>query len=615
MAFPKTLSSQEMNQLRGLILTLCWFIFSLRLARADCTSQDVPRVPLTTGCVEGIVKTTVLGRKYYSFQGIPYAAPPTGKLRFKAPQPTIPWSGVLKASKEPPACLQPWRKNPYPITFSEDCLYLNVFTPYLKPPNGKLLPVIVWIHGGKFYQSSGSTYKYGPDFLLMKDVILVNINYRLGIFGFLNLNSSEAQGNASLKDRIAALRWVQREISKFGGDPTKVTIVGGSSGGSDVMYLYISPLAKGLFHRAITQSGSALGYVCFLPSTLTFALKVADSLGCPTHDPQEVVDCLRGIHGPVLAEQQAVVGGSKGLAMPFVPSIETDLGEEVFLPDSPQNLISQSGGVPYMMGFNNAEGLMYVNDLTDNELKNIKQAIVSYLPEHMLQNSSNATISEMATQIGDCYFGQNISIYAALNGFVEFATDRTFAFSILKSAEALSEKAPVYLYYFTFEGDFQATHSYKSIKLSGVGHGDELGYIFYRNYTIANHNNFSSYPRSMEMMEKVVNLWTNFAIHGNPTPLQEDSSDTKWDPVTPSINNHLIIDEKLEMVHVSLLKERETLWENLYLLLFNQESPQRKKGGHFFVTTIVGLILLFSVILAITYYIQYWRERNLYFDF
>jgi len=192
------------------------------------------------------------------FLGIPFAQPPMGDLRWREPRPATPWSGVREATQFGGECAQ----NPlwgHPKVVNEDCLYVNVWTPGLPPAS--LKPVMVWIHGGGNVNGSG---RENGESLSRHGVVVVNFNYRLGLFGFFALpaltaeSSHHASGNYGLMDQILALHWVQQNIEKFGGDPANVTIFGESAGAMDVSLLMISPLAKGLFHRVIAESGSVL---------------------------------------------------------------------------------------------------------------------------------------------------------------------------------------------------------------------------------------------------------------------------------------------------------------------------------------------------------------------
>ncbi|MDO6415284.1 carboxylesterase family protein [Sphingomonas sp. BIUV-7] len=224
-------------------------------------------VNVEQGAVRGAVTHEVA-----RFLGIPFAAAPTGAMRWRAPQPAAAWKGVRAATGFGASCQQdapppngfgPWTHE-YNITgpISEDCLYLNVWTPAKR--STARLPVMVWIHGGGFNSGGASVAIYDAAAMAMRGVVVISINYRLGIYGFLAHPELAGQpgggnGNFGLLDQIAALRWVQRNAAAFGGDPAQVTIAGQSAGAMSVNDLILSPLAKGLFQRAIAQSGSGMG--------------------------------------------------------------------------------------------------------------------------------------------------------------------------------------------------------------------------------------------------------------------------------------------------------------------------------------------------------------------
>jgi len=199
------------------------------------------------------------------FRGIPYAAPPLDELRWRAPQPVQKWQGVRDIEEWGPRCVQSKRLgdlDPLNKRMGEDCLYLNIWTSAKSA--GERLPVMVWIYGGSNLNGAGSQPEYDGDHLARNGVVIVTINYRVDVFGFLAHpeltmeSGTNSSGNYGLLDQIAALKWVQKNISVFGGDPTRVTVFGESAGAFDVSLLVASPLTKGLFARAIGESGGAL---------------------------------------------------------------------------------------------------------------------------------------------------------------------------------------------------------------------------------------------------------------------------------------------------------------------------------------------------------------------
>src|SRR5580692_9534191 len=227
-----------------------------------------------------------------SFLGLPYAAPPTGNLRWRPPQPASSWSGVRDATQFGASCPQAQAHNPFlpPGTISEDCLYLNVYTPTLRSGSGR--PVLVWIHGGGLVQDGGRNYDGTK--LAAAGTVVVTINYRLGALGFLAhpaLASHGAAGNYGLMDQQAALRWVQRNIARFGGDPRNVTIAGQSAGGLSVLAQMVSPGARGLFQRAIVQSGTFALNQRPLATAEASGEKFAQSVGCA----DQTAACLRNV--------------------------------------------------------------------------------------------------------------------------------------------------------------------------------------------------------------------------------------------------------------------------------------------------------------------------------
>src|SRR5438105_1055244 len=281
-----------------------------------------PRVTIDTGTLEGLDTAGVM-----VFRGIPYGAPPVGELRWRPPQPAKPWSGVRDASKLGHNCIQhqPYGDiDPFKAGVSEDCLYLNVWTKSLAsrlpPPASRFArPVLVWIHGGGFWAGFGGEERHNGARLAQKGAVVVTLNYRLGAFGFLAHPALAAEsprhaaGNYGLLDQIAALQWVQRNIARFGGDPSRVTIFGESAGGMSVGSLIASPLAKGLFQRAILESGTGVSVGITPPdSARAIAFHFAESLGV-RGDGADAARRLRAVNpDTLLAASLSPGGGANG---------------------------------------------------------------------------------------------------------------------------------------------------------------------------------------------------------------------------------------------------------------------------------------------------------------
>ena len=308
---------------RRIVLLLTTVALSLTVTNTRLTAQSslaAPRVKVHTGTLEGSVDSAT---GVMVFRGIPYAAPPVGDLRWRAPRPPAHWRGVRNADRLGKNCMQTQVYgdiDPFAAGVSEDCLYLNVWTAGLA---GAKRPVLIWIHGGGFRAGFGGEARHDGGPLARKGAVVVTLNYRLGALGFLAHpalaaeSPHHASGNYGLLDQIEALRWVRRNIARFGGDPSRVTIFGESAGGMSVGALVVSPLARGLFHRAILQSGTGIGLgVERRDSAEAFGVRLASSLGV-TGSGRDALVALRALRADTLA---GAVGTRSGL--PFQPVVD-----------------------------------------------------------------------------------------------------------------------------------------------------------------------------------------------------------------------------------------------------------------------------------------------------
>lgn len=305
-------------------LAVTMFVASPGFSLGSSSHRDVGRhrntAQLTVHTADGWLQGT-MSEGARAFLGVPYAAPPVYDLRFAPPQPAQPWPGVRPATQQAPACIQfqpSGVRNSQAV--SEDCLYLDVYTPADARPGAKL-PVVLWAHGGGNTQGTGVIYG-GQRFATLTHSIFVSINYRLGAFGFLALPQldSASDGSFGLLDQIAALKWVVNNIAAFGGNAHNITIDGQSAGGEAVCNMLASPLAAGLFQRAIVESHACLGHAqSSLADAEATGEKYALAAGCT--DPATVVSCLRGVQpyaiansawipNQVAAEQKVLVRGA-----------------------------------------------------------------------------------------------------------------------------------------------------------------------------------------------------------------------------------------------------------------------------------------------------------------
>ncbi|KAI1883743.1 hypothetical protein AGOR_G00234690 [Albula goreensis] len=275
---------------------ICLLIFNNVLA-----DTKGPLVTLQSGSLRGsYVNVKGVDTAVHTYLGLPFAQPPVGPLRLAPPVPIDLWEGERDATQQPPMCMQE-RKISQDLLeqnsmhmdvpqVSEDCLYLNIYTPATSTVDSKL-PVMVWIHGGSFVIGSASSSD-GSALAAYQDVVLVAVQYRLGILGFFSTGDEQAPGNLGLQDQVAALRWVQENIQSFGGDPGSVTIFGESAGGTSVSLLLLSPMSSGLFHRAIAQSGTANMKHLVNPNQFPVAQIVANMSGCDITDSKTIKKCM-----------------------------------------------------------------------------------------------------------------------------------------------------------------------------------------------------------------------------------------------------------------------------------------------------------------------------------
>ncbi|XP_013097162.2 juvenile hormone esterase isoform X1 [Stomoxys calcitrans] len=520
---------------------------------------------------------------YYSFKGIRYGQAPVGERRFRAAEPERNWSGIRDASREGNSCPH---KNMILDTYkgNEDCLFLNVFT--VKMPKGDYnpdLPVMVWLHGGGYSFGSGNTFLYGPDYLVAENIVLVTLNYRLGPLGFLTAGP-DAPGNQGLKDQILALKWVRNNIAAFGGDPNHVTIFGESAGGSSVQMLLLAPMAKGLFHRAISESGSALNPWAMGESSVARAARLAANLGyVGANDTKEILEFLRRVPAMKLVEASPTTLTEEdfrnNIGLPFVPVVEgywNKPGEEAvyyetpFITESPQSMYEQHKfhkNIPYMTGYNTHEAMLFIRRLRKNPklLEIIENDFTRLVPRDLNVTDERERVTR---EIRQFYLGNKQVGIESVDEMIALLTDLMFVHGIMRTVRnhAKYSNMPVYMYRFSFDGALGLYKRMLGLQRPGVCHGDELGYLFKFGFF-----NLSLDPKSMEVLVKnrMVRMWTNFAKYGNPTPsnLNDDLLTTSWLPVNGegAMNNltYMDITTHLQMKNNPEL-ERQQFWDYMY---------------------------------------------------
>ena len=478
-------------------------IAALALGVSTMTHAD----SLTARTAQGVVRgKTINGGKVRAFLGLPYAAPPVGALRWRAPQPPAKWEGERDATKFGAHCAQIHLYDD--LTFqdsgpSEDCLFVNVYAPAVSNANSKL-PVMFWIHGGGYAAGASSEPRHNGDFLPLKGVVLVTINYRLGVFGFLATadlakEGNGAAGNYGLLDMVAALEWVRANIRNFGGDPANVTIFGESAGSFAVSTLMSSRRSRGLFHKAIGESGAAFAGT---PAT--------GSLEAEEKNDGEWVAAL-GAHS--LAELRAlptekILAASKDkLINGYPPYVDGRLLTE---PVEATYAAGRQAHVPLLAGWNRDENTSLANGMTAEKWK-------AYAAEHFKKRADEFL------KLYSCYTDQQ-----AVRSAIDYGGDAFIAFGTWKWIEAHRKTgdSPVFRYYFELAAPPSKFHSDSS-----AFHSDEIEYIF---GTLDTRPGAVWRPEDRKLSEQMMSYWANFAKAGDPN----GSSLPTW-PVYS--NNDLLI--------------------------------------------------------------------------
>ncbi|KAK2584313.1 hypothetical protein KPH14_006704 [Odynerus spinipes] len=519
-------------------------------------SKEGPIITLKQGKLRGVVEVNVCdGSNFLAFRGIPYAKPPVGELRFKDPLPAEEWTGIRDASKFGDVCAH---RNiiTREVLGSDDCLYLNVYTRNIDPAVKRA--VMVWIHGGGFYMGSGNDDVYGPDYLVRKDVVLITINYRLGVFGFLNLEDKVAPGNQGLKDQVMALRWVRDNIAMFGGDPENVTIFGESAGGASVHYLTISPMADGLFHKAISQSGVSINPWASIEEPRRFGYQLAANLGFKSFDPKAIVDFLRTVDAKKLVEQQGRLRTPDEELVTltvFGPGVDYK-SPNPFLSQPPTIAFQHGAKVPILLGYNEMEGSILISNemdtkaMSDGRTYQMNKNFESTLPPPVVRELKQKGIA--IEDFKRMYFENELITKESIENYAHMLSDVFFVHDIYKVVKVLTakNKFPTYLYKFCYEDDNFIFRKFMKVTIPGAMHGEELFYLFYsRIQEMLNIGSHQPGTTNYNVMEYLTQMWTNFAKTGNPTPAKTELIPVSWEPLERNSDryNYMHIDKDLKM--------------------------------------------------------------------
>ena len=499
-------------KLCGLTVTFAAILVLLNQSIAADSSGDEDLVVLTNlGPIQGTISE--YSQEVQTYKGIPFASPPVGELRWLPPQPASAWSEVRDATTFGPECMQPpsntgFYANENPLPISEDCLYLNVWTKTTDSEAKQ--PVMVWIHGGAFIFGAGSNAYYEGTRLAEQGITLVTVNYRLGIYGFFAhptltaQSENSASGNQGIHDQIASLRWVQNNIQAFGGDPDNVTIFGESAGSMSVCYLVASPLAKGLFQKAIGQSGGCFSYHSTLGdagdlgdplsedlSGHDVGLMVGEALG-HAGDSAEALNALRKMSTEEIDKKIAESGNT-------IPWRLISVDGWMF-PDQMRTLMldGRASTVDSIIGSTKDEGTTLFMELPELPREDWEAQVRATSPAHaedlLTAYSADADISTVKAQqemMSDAMFTSEMRTWAEL---IEQQGKQAWVY-VFNHAPPLPEYG----------------------RQLGAFHAAEIPYIFQApsgEGTIGSQELWDQTDRTTARV--IQNYWVNFAKHDNP---------------------------------------------------------------------------------------------------
>ncbi|XP_068941904.1 cocaine esterase-like isoform X2 [Petaurus breviceps papuanus] len=493
------------------------------------------------------------------FLGIPFAKPPVGALRFSPPQPPDSWSNVKDATSHPPACLQDVTileklakimKVNIPVTAnSEDCLYLNIYVP-VHAKEGAGLPVMVWIHGGALVLGSASVHD-GSVLSASQNVVVVTIQYRLGVLGFFSTGDEHAPGNWGFLDQVAALRWVQKNIAHFGGDPGLVTIFGESAGGMSVSSHVLSPMSKDLFHRAIMESGVAI-----LPGLISFSSDmvlhvIANLSACERRNSASMVQCLRS------KSEDEILAITKHFKI--IPGVV----DGQFFPKHPEELLAagEFHYIPSIVGVNNHEyGWALPVEMGTPGFK-------ENMDKNSIESALQSPLLGLPPQLGQLMMEEYLRDTEDPGGyraqFQDMMGDLVFVIPSLKVAKYQhSPSSPVYFY------EFQHRPSiFNGVKPDFVkaDHGDDVPFVFGVPFL------GEATEEEKLLSHRMMSYWANFARNGDP-----NGADLIHWPVYDQKEEYLQLNLQLS-VGKSLKKDKFEFWTKTLPQKMKELQPEKSR--------------------------------------
>uniref|UniRef100_A0A8D2DYE9 Carboxylic ester hydrolase n=1 Tax=Sciurus vulgaris TaxID=55149 RepID=A0A8D2DYE9_SCIVU len=545
---------------------LIWAIWILATVIRGPMAQ-MPERDTMLGRVQG-KQVNVMGNNVAVnvFLGIPYAAPPVGPLRFKDPQPPSPWNDLRQATTYPDVCYQDkeWLASQqdllrvhYPkFGMSEDCLYLNIYAPS-HADRGSNLPVMVWFPGGGFQGGSASIFD-GSSLAAYENVVIVNIQYRLGIFGFFSTRNEYASGNWAFKDQVAALTWVKENIDFFGGNPNSVTIFGESSGAISVSNLILSPKGKGLFHRAIMESGVAI-----IPQLKSLEVEkkedlqiIAEDCGFDISNSQALLNCLRSKTAKEL------------LVLSQKASYFTRVVDGVFFSEDPMQTLTKKSfnPIPCIIGVNNNEcGFLLPMTDTPEILKGYNKTQAMNVLQSFLHIST-----KYMQNVSQEYFAGKDSVTDIRDSFLDLLGDVFFMVPGIVTARHHRDAGSA-VYFYEFQHRPLCFEKTKPAFVK-ADHTDEIRFVFGGAFLKSDIVMFDEATEEEKKLSRtMMKYWTNFARTGNPN----GEGVPNW-PIYDKQEQYLVLDVNVK-VEKKLKESKVQFWTRISMIM----SPGDLISPHF----------------------------------
>ncbi|XP_031621135.1 uncharacterized protein LOC116339416 [Contarinia nasturtii] len=563
------------------------FTFFVVCAPRVIVTEEYRTVETNCGQIRGIKKSSLLKNvDYYSFKGIPYAEPPIGELRFKAPEPIRePWSNVLDAFEHGNTCIRPNTISNDDYPQDENCLFLNIYV----PASGKLdnkLAVMFWIFGGGFFDGTGNDDIYGPDFLIEKDVILVTINYRVGVFGFLSFDMPEYSGNMGLKDQQLALKWIYENIDQFHGDNKRITVFGDSAGGISAHFHVLSNESRQYFRNAIVMSGTAdsIWSLSEVHNHTSLAFQIADALNETKTTIEELIEYFKTIPAEKI-KYTAMHESSfyRTMNFKFSPIIEKNNANHPFLVEYPEEIYKKSNIdtdiVFYHTSLEAIYYFLYIYPFMQYKIWDLESNFTLKLPFRNFNLSFESNeYRELAKQVRQFYFGKRVIDESTAMQYMDLISDINFVYPTANSIQLHRKTSNGRAFYIRFSVDSELNflkvlvpekiHHSNRAHTPGASHYDAECYLFrycnlYQNYYDAVLKNVDSEQTkiSRNTIEYMTRLFSNFAKHGEPT--YRDELISGFQPVQSDVFNYLDISNKGLKLEINPREKAIEFWSQL----------------------------------------------------